>query len=204
MATRKYDQRLRAEASEETRRRILDAVATCLREAPAEPVGLDRVARLAGVARSTVYLVFGSRGGLFAAFGEDLLQHSGFADMLKASAHPDAREDLRGGIHGVTRMYAAHRDVLRALHSMAMLAPDAVGGVIQRMDQGRAAGTHRRALRLADQGLLRPDVTVDEAASLLWLLMGFDSFDQLYTGRSLPVDQVARMLAATAERSLCR
>ncbi|KJK59354.1 TetR/AcrR family transcriptional regulator [Saccharothrix sp. ST-888] len=204
MATRKYDQRLRAEASEETRRRILDAVATCLRETPAEPVGLDRVARLAGVARSTVYLVFGSRGGLFAAFGENLLRHSGFADMLKASAHPDAREDLRGGIHGVAKMYAAHRDVLRALHSMAMLDPDAVGGVIQRMDQGRAAGTHRRALRLADQGLLRPDVTVDEATAVLWLLMSFDSFDQLYTGRSLPADQVAGMLAATAERSLCR
>ncbi|GAA2251762.1 MULTISPECIES: TetR/AcrR family transcriptional regulator [Kitasatospora] len=204
MATRKYDQRLRAEASEETRRRILDAVYTCLREAPAEPVALDKVARLARVSRSTVYLVFGSRGGLFAAFAEDLLERGGFSRMLEATAHPNAREGLRGGIHGVMTMYAAHRDVLRALYSMAMLSADAVGGAVQRIEQGRAAGAYYRAMRLADQGQLRPDVTTEEAADLLWMLTGFDSFDLLYTGRSLPVDRVAERIATTAERTLCR
>ncbi|MGK4585699.1 TetR/AcrR family transcriptional regulator [Kitasatospora sp. HPMI-4] len=204
MATRKYDQRLRAEASEETRRRILDAVYAFLSEAPAEPVALDKVARLAGVARSTVYLVFGSRGGLFAAFAEDLLERGGFTEMLAATAHPNAREGLRGGLLGVVKMFAAHRDVLRALYSMAMLNADAVGGAVQRIEQGRAAGCRYRALRLADQGLLRAGVTVDEAADLLWVLTSFDGFDLLYTGRSLPLEQVAERLADAAERSLCR
>ena len=63
MSPRKYEQRVRAEAADETRRRILDAVYERLRAAPSEPVALDRVARRAGVARSTVYLIFGSRGG---------------------------------------------------------------------------------------------------------------------------------------------
>ena len=35
-------------------------------------------------------------------------------------------------------MYAAHRDVLRALDSMAQLDADAVGGAVQKMDEGRA------------------------------------------------------------------
>jgi AcrR family transcriptional regulator len=73
MATRKYEQRLRADAAAETRRRILDAVYQWLRETPAEPVSIDRIARLARVARPTVYLVFGSRAGLFEAVGADLL-----------------------------------------------------------------------------------------------------------------------------------
>jgi hypothetical protein len=60
------------------------------------------------------------------------------------------------------------------------------------------------ARRLAEQDILRPEVTVEEAANLLWLLASFDSFDQLYTGRGLPVDEVARALITTAERSLCR
>jgi hypothetical protein len=43
----------------------------------------------------------------------DLPERGGFGRMLRAAAHPDAREALRGGIRGVVEMYAAHRDVLR-------------------------------------------------------------------------------------------
>ncbi|WP_090773837.1 TetR/AcrR family transcriptional regulator [Nonomuraea maritima] len=204
MAIRKYEQRLRAEAAEETRRRILDAVYERLRAAPSEPVSIDRIAQLARVARPTVYLAFGSRAGLFEALGADLLQRGGFERMLQAAAHPDAREGLRGGIRGVVDMYAAHRDVLRVLSSMALLDADAVGGAVQRLEQGRSSGMAYLAQRLADQGVLRPDVTAERAANLLWLLTSFDSFDLLYTGRALSVDEVAKTLITTAERSLCR
>lgn len=183
---------------------ILDAVYERLREAPSEPVSVDRVARMAGVARSTVYLIFGSRAGLFDALGADLLQRGGFERMLRAAAHPDAREGLRGGIRDVVLMYAAHRDVLRALSSMALLDADAVGGAVQRMEEGRAGGMAHLAQRLAEQGVLRPDVTADEATDLLWVLTSFDSFDLLHTGRSLTADKVAKTLVTTAERSLCR
>jgi transcriptional regulator GlxA family with amidase domain len=53
MATRRYEQRRRAQTAEETRRRVLEAVYEQLREAPAQPVSVDRIARTAGVARST-------------------------------------------------------------------------------------------------------------------------------------------------------
>ncbi|WP_188194176.1 TetR/AcrR family transcriptional regulator [Nonomuraea sp. SYSU D8015] len=202
MATRRYEQRLRAEAAQETRRRILDAVYQRLREAPSEPVSIDRIARMARVARPTVYLVFGSRAGLFDAVGADLLQRGGFDRMLQASAHPNAREALRGAIHAIVEMYAAHRDVWRVLQSMALLDAAAVGGAVQRMEQGRAAGMAELARHLDEQEALRPDVTLDQATDLLWLLTSFDSFDLLYTGRTLPLDQTATTLITTAERSL--
>lgn len=202
MATRKYEQRLRAEAAEQTRRRILDAVYARLREAPAEPVSIDRIAKLARVARPTVYLVFGSRAGLFDAVGADLLQRGGFERTLHASTDPDAHEALRGAIRGVVEMYAAHRDVLRVLSSMAMLDAAAVGGAIQRLEHGRASGMAHLARRLADRGMLRPDVTANHATDILWLLTSFDSFDLLYTGREIPADTVATALITTAERSL--
>ena len=103
MAQRKYEQRLRAEQAEETRRRILDAVYERLRQAPAEPIALDEVARRARVARSTIYLVFGSRAGLFQAFAEDLSERTGLAALTEAVAHPDPREHLRGGLAGPRR-----------------------------------------------------------------------------------------------------
>jgi AcrR family transcriptional regulator len=204
MATRKYEQRLRAESAEETRRRILDAVCQRLRSAPAEPVSIDEIARVARVSRSTVYLVFGSRAGLFCALGADLLERGGFSSMLAAASHPDAREALRGGIRGVVEMYAAHRDVLRALNSMAQLDADAVGGAVQKMDEGRAGGMAVQARRLAEQGILRADVTVDAATDLLCLLTSFDSFDLLHTCRALPPGKAAELLITTAERSLCQ
>ena len=64
---RAYEQTARAESAADTRRRIIDAVIDRLRKAPAERISVDAVARKAGVARSTVYLIFGSRAGLFDA-----------------------------------------------------------------------------------------------------------------------------------------
>ncbi|GAA3793761.1 TetR/AcrR family transcriptional regulator [Streptomyces chiangmaiensis] len=204
MATRKYEQRLRAETADETRRRILDAVYERLRTAPSEPVGIDKVAKRAGVSRSTVYLVFGTRAGLFEALAADLLARGGVEEMLKAAARPDAREGLRGAIHGCVSMYAAHRDVLRALSSLAALDADSVGEAIRRMEEGRVGGMAHLAQRLAEQDVLDPDVTVGEATDLLWLLTSFDSFDLLYTGRGKTTETVAVTLCAAAERSLCR
>ena len=126
MVIRKYEQRRRAEAAEETRRRLLDAVYEQLRAAPAEPISIDRIARTADVARSTVYVVFGSRAGLFAALGEDLLQRAGSERMLRQSRQSDAIESLRAGVHELAAMYAAERDVIRALVGYA-LAQDAIG-----------------------------------------------------------------------------
>jgi AcrR family transcriptional regulator len=203
VSTRKYEQRLRAEAAEETRRRILEALYERLSEAPAEPVSLDRIAQMAGVVRNTIYLVFGSRAGLFCALGADLRERGGFEEVLRSAAAPDALEAMDGGIRAVVQMYAAHRDVLRALNSMAQLDADTVGGVVERMEEGRAAGMAHLAQRLAEQGVLRPGVSADEAADLLWVLTSFDSFDLLYTSRALSVDKVADTFVTTAKRSLC-
>jgi AcrR family transcriptional regulator len=202
MATRRYEQRLRAQSAEETRRRVLDAVYDELREAPARPVSVDAIARTAGVARSTVYAIFGSRGGLFDAFSADLLERGGFRSVLEAVADPDPRVHLSAGITGGVHTFAAHRDVFRALVSMAALEPDAVGGAMQRMDQRRAKGMLRLARRLVRHGLLREGLTAKRAADRLWILTSFDAFDLLYDGRGLPAEEVARVLVEMAERSL--
>lgn len=204
MAKRRYEQRLRAEAAEETRRRILDAVYQRLREAPSEPVSVDRIARMAGVARSTVYLVFGSRAGLFDALGDDLLRRDAYQRLVEAAAHPDARESLRRAVRAACEMFARDRDAVRALYSMAQVDEEAVGGAVRRTEEERARGIARLARRLAEQGALRPGVSADEATDVLWMLSSFDSFDSLYAERGLPVDRVADTLTAIAERTLLR
>jgi len=204
MATRKYDQRLRAEAAEETRRRILDAVAQRLREAPTETLSLDHVARLAKVARSTIYVVFDSRAGLFDAFARDLWDRTGLAELTEAVATDDARAHLRGGIEASCKMYAADLELYRVLFAMSQLDPDSVGGAIRAKEKGRQGGMKHLAKRLAEDGVLRDDVTAKQAVQVLWMLASFEAFDLLHTGQGLSVDDTVDALVTTAERTLCR
>jgi AcrR family transcriptional regulator len=202
--TRKYEQRRRAEAAEATRRRILDAVHHQLTTEPAQPPSVEQIAERAGVSRSTVYLIFGSRAGLFDAFTRDLVERAGFAELVDAVAHPDALEHLRGGIRASSRMFAAEREVLRVLFSMSAIDPDAVGGAVLQQEGERAGGIAHLAHRLAEQERLSPGVSEAEAADVLWLLSSFDTFDSLATGRGLSADDVSDRLITLAERTLCR
>ena len=202
MATRSYEQGARAEEAERTRMRIIDAVFERLREAPAEPVAIDRIASMAGVARSTVYAVFGSRAGLFDAVGRELAARSGYARLVDAKHQSDARDHLRAGIRAFSEMVAANRDIYRALHSMAQLDEGAVGGSRSRIEEERGGGMQRLAGRLAEQGVLREGLSAEEAENVLWLLTGFDAVDALYTGRGLSVERTIEVLTDTAERAL--
>src|SRR3954453_11095172 len=98
MATRRYQQRVRAEEAEKTRQRIIEAVFERLRAAPSEPVAIERIAAMAGVARSTVYAIFGSRAGLFDAVAVELRGRHGFDRLEGVSHRPDSREAFRAGM----------------------------------------------------------------------------------------------------------
>ena len=205
MATRRYEQRQRAEAAELTRRRILDAVIERLRKAPAEPVSIDRIAEMAGVARSTVYAIFGSRAGLFDAVAADVLEREDYERLLDAKHEPDAREHMRVGFTNRdqnARVRPRHR-------------PRAVLDGATRRASGRRRGPRARGAPRGrnargwpgDSGSrtsCRAGVSVADAEHILWVLTSFDSFDLLYTGRGLSTEAVADLLFATAERALLK
>src|SRR6266498_3359133 len=165
MSKRPYRQHLRAEAAEQNRQRILDTLYDRLRAAPAQPVSVEEIARRAGISRSTIYLVFGSRSGLFDALTDRLLRGAGYDRIAEAVRYPDARETLRGGLEGGVRM-------------------------------GWLAN------RLHEQHHLRPDVTLGDAAHVIWLLASFDAYDQLAAGRGLNPEDVVHTLTRTAEHAL--
>jgi AcrR family transcriptional regulator len=204
VTTRKYEQRVRAEAAAETRRRVLDAVARRLRAAPTEPINLDTVAREAKVSRSTIYVVFGSKAGLLDAFARDMWERTGLAELTEAVASKDPRDHLRRGIDASCRMYAADLELYRVLFAMSQLDPGSVGGAIQSKEEGRSGGMAYLAQRLAEGKVLRQGVTAEQAADLLWMLCSFEAFDLLHTGRNLSVEEAIDVLVTTAERALCR
>ena len=124
------------------------------------------------------------------------------ARLTEAVADPDAREHLRGGLRAGVEIFAAMRDAANALFSMSSLDPESVGGAMNRLEVRRWGGMLHLARRLAEQDLLRDDMTIEDAANVLWLLASFGSFDALYSGRGMSSDEVADVLIAMAERSL--
>lgn len=204
MARRKYEQRLRAESAERTRGRILEALAGLLRHAPGGPPAVEAVAEEAGVARSTVYAVFGSKAGLYDALARGLIRGDAYDRLLEASRDPDPRTALREGIRATAEMYAAERDVSRALYSLARLGYEAVSEAIARREIERAAGLAGLARRLASRGHLRDGMGATRAAHLLWALTSFDAFDLLYSDRGLTTETAAGLLIEAAERTLLR
>ncbi len=162
------------------------------------------MASLARVARSTIYLIFGSRAGLFDAFTEDLADRTGLAGLTEAVANPDARRHLREGVAAAYRMYAEDVVVYRVLFSMNHLDPASLGGAVERMEKSRAKGMAYLAQRLAEDSVLRDDVTVDQAEDVLWALCSFEAFDSLYTARGRSLDQTIEVIIRTAEHALCR
>jgi AcrR family transcriptional regulator len=204
MSKRPYRQQLRAEAAESTRQAILDTLYQRLRDAPAQPVSVDEIARRAGVSRSTVYLAFGSRSGLFDALTDRLLRGAGYDRIAEAARHPDPRETLRGGLEGGVRMYAAHHDVLRVLYATGKLDPEGAGRAIARSERRRFESMGWLADRLHERRQLRPDLSPEHAAHVIWLLASFDAYDQLAAGRGLGPDEVIETLTRTAEHALLR
>lgn len=202
--TRKYEQVLRAESAQETRRRILDAVGQRLRDAPTEQPSLDQVAKLAKVSRSTIYADFGSRAGLFDAFVADLWERTGLDELSEAVLADDPREHLRQGIAAASRMKGQELAIYRVLHAMDRLDPESAGGAVRQMEKSRRGGMEALAQHLADAGVLREDVSVDQAFDALWVLTSFESLDLLVSGRRLSVDEAIETLVTMAERAVCR
>jgi AcrR family transcriptional regulator len=202
--TRSYEQKARAEAAAKTRERIIDAVIERLEKAPAQRISVDAVARAAGVSRSTVYLIFGSRAGLFDAVALEVYDRAGYPRLLEAVRVPDPRDTLRGGITAGVHIFAAYRDVFRALYSMEELESEATGGAISRIEENRTEGMAWLARRLSRHKQLKPGVTIKEASHVLWIAASFEAFDLLYTGRGLSADETALILVENTERAICR
>jgi AcrR family transcriptional regulator len=198
---RRYVQRVRAEAAERTRRRILDAARDALLSDGRLEFHVGQVAAAAGVARSTVYAAFESRTGLIAALASDTLARAGLDQVVAAYRQPDAVAALERSLLASCRMYAAEHRAFARLLVLAAVDPDAAGPLAG-SQADRSTGMAELARRLDAEGRLRAGVNVERAADVLWVLTSFWTFDELYSGRSLDADACAEVIVAMARSSV--
>jgi AcrR family transcriptional regulator len=153
---------LRVDA-ERNRQRILEAAARLFARRGLE-VGLDEIARAAGVGTGTVYRRFPDKGALIDALVEDRAG-AVLARAEQALAEPDAWAGLTGLLAWLVELQRADRGLRDAF------AGDNCG-------PERFAGHHQRLMDLLTrlleaaraQGELRPDVGIGDVAAALVML----------------------------------
>jgi AcrR family transcriptional regulator len=201
--SRAYVQRARAESAAATRRRILDAGRALLNESEVPTLSLGDVAGRAAVARSTVYMTFGSKSGLVSALIDDTLERAGFRRLVELANLSDPVEAIDRSLEQSCHLLEAELATFRRLSLLAQLDPEAAVS-LEETNQGRLSAARSLARRLHRAGKLKDGVRVDEAASILWLVTSFPTFDDLYAGWGLDVDQVAERLRSIVHGTLLR
>lgn len=203
MSPRPYRLGRRAEAVEQTRRRIIDAARELLvREGYPSP-SLDEVARVADVARATVYYQFGSKAGLVEAVVGDIERRAGQGAVVDAVERPDPVEALRTAFLVGCRFWAAEHPLVRRLTGLAAVDAE-IKSVLAEVEAHRLPVLTGLVERLGAAGRLSTAVSPGHALDVLWLLTSFEAFDQLFAERHLGIEEVAEVLADVAVRALVR
>ena len=193
--------RVRARTAAATRRRMIEAARRVLTTGDVPRLDLADVAQEADVARSTIYLSFGSRSAFLDAILEDSLARAGFGRLAEYFIVPDATEAMEKSLVQGSIVYAAEHAILRRMLLLAQL--DAEAAMLYQAHQtSRAASMRDLARRLHRQRKLRPRVSVEVAASILFALTSFETFDQLYSGWGLDANACGSRLVAMSHASL--
>jgi len=190
MTRRPYRSRARAEAAEETHRRILAAAGAVLRAKGAAGFSLESVGREAGVTRLTVYNQFGSRRALLEAVFDERAEAGGLFGIPDAMADPDPRAALR-------RLIAIFCGFWSSDPAVGSL--QAAGAGDAEFETGLAERNERRrgALGVLADRLGLSGAAQRDAVDLLFVLTSYRTFAELAPGRS--PEAVAALLQAAAE-----
>lgn len=182
---RRYDATRRRRAAAATRRRILEEARTLFvtEGYAATPVSL--IAERSGVSTDTVYAAVGPKPAVFRELVE--LALSGTEEVVpgpdrdyavRMRAEPDAVGKLAIYAEAVTAIQLRLAPLFVALRHAAS-ADDQLAALWSEISQRRARNMRMLTADLAATGRLRPDLTHDEAADVIWATNSAEFFSQL-------------------------
>ncbi|WP_214321241.1 TetR/AcrR family transcriptional regulator [Nonomuraea sediminis] len=196
---RAYTSQLRAEQARRTRKQIVDAAAALFAERGYGATTIDAVAEAAGVSRKTVFTSVGGKVELiklaydFAIAGDDAPEPMVQREAIRAlQAEPDPRKVLTAYAALVTEIDGRITPVYVALAGAAQVDPDAAA-LFEELQRQRLDAMRMPAAKLRDD--LRPGLSVERAADILWLHNDPSLYDKLVRQRGWTPAQFRDWLA---------
>ncbi len=173
---RPYHSRARQRQTEETRQRILAAARSLFESHGYAATTLEAIAEIALVSPKTIAAVFGSKRVLLAevinpdAFSTRVQQ---LIEELRATEDPSWRLSL---VAQITRQaYEPLVSELELLRTAGAVAPE-LADLAQQVEARRRQNQTRLIASLHEQGVLRPGLSFEEAADVLWALTSYDLY----------------------------
>ncbi|MGY2061912.1 TetR/AcrR family transcriptional regulator, partial [Nocardia gipuzkoensis] len=174
-----------------TRRRVAEAAAELFAERGYAATTLQAIADAAGVHVQTIYQAFGTKVAVLAETAAVLVA----GPDEEASAPPPERERVRelfaepdprrqlaryaAHMRAVSERYMGLLDVMRVT---AAVDPE-VGAFLAAAEQGRYDGPRQITPELAARGALKPGLSADRAADIMYALTTYDVYRSLIVDR---------------------
>ena len=200
----------RAEQARATRRRIIDQAARLFAEQGYAATTLDRIAAAADVAVQTVYFHFRNKATVLKEVVDVLA--AGDDEPVPVLEQPWARRmrDEPDGARALAIWLRTSRAIFGRVAPVMKIVRDAAGSDPQMAAQWQTSLAQRytaqRAViqQLADKGALRPDLTVDHAADIVFCLVSFEVYLLLTAERGWTPAQWERWITATLIAAILR
>lgn len=166
-----------------TRERILRATRRLIERHGTTDVSMEQIAGAADVTRRTIYDHFGSRAGLLVALAEQADRDSDLDQLLAPVFNaPDAMTAIERLVDLVAEVTPRMLDLATAIERARVDDPDASAAWDDRM-ASRMGVFRSLADRLDQEGALRPELDVQEAADLIYTALAWQTWRLLVVDR---------------------
>ena len=188
--------------SQRTRIRILNSARRLLVERGYYGVGLEEVARDAGVSRQAVYLHFKSKSELLLAmaqYGDELVRVEEFIKPVV-----DAKTALEGLDEGVAAYAAVEPQIydIASIVYSARRSDEAAEVAWQDRMANRRENIRPVIERLQQEGFLAKGWTVDEATDFAWAILSLHTYEYLVVERGWSIERFVNRLRTMLRRML--
>jgi AcrR family transcriptional regulator len=206
--SRPYASEIRRRRSAETRRRILDRARDLVVERGYAGTTVAEVARRAGVHVDTVYALVGRKPVILHELVENAISGTDHAvdplerDYVQAMrAEPDAGRKLDLYAGAMSRIHERLAPLFLALRDASRADPEA-GRIWSAISERRALNMRRLADDLLSTGQIRPDLTLDQVADLIWVTNSPDVHQLLVQDRGWTPERYQAWLSDSWRRLL--
>ena len=160
------------------------------------PIAMSAIAKEAGLSRQALYLVFADKADLFVALLRYVDGKRGLVRELTAIRDaPNGVEALTALVDLQARLNPGYKPVVDAFELLRRQDPAAEQAWQDRLYH-RLEGARAIAARLAAEGRLRPGLTPDDAADLIWTLTSVSAWDDLVTRRGWTAERYRERMSA--------
>ena len=177
-----------------TRSNILDSALRLLVERGYHGVGMEEVARDAGVSRQALYLHFKSKSELLVAlarYNDEMIRVPEF--VRRSDEATTALEALDAGVRAYGLIEPQIYEVASVVYA-ARRTDEAAEAAWQDRLAFRRENVGRGMERLQNEGLLAKGWTVDEATDFAWALLSMHTYEHLVVERGWSIEQLVDRL----------